>query len=279
MLQELLTQKIDDQIYLISQFRPVVAAYSTASIASLIFFILLTFALRSRTPIFFAQKHEAKNEAAPQSTADDGGLMFFAGLFSIWATYQYVVHGNAYVTTATNALMFLFFGQLYVITTGLQAVRHTRKFAIVTSIAKVLTAGFSLIITSVLLSNSASYQAQLPDELTQMDIGAFLKYLIKNIFQNNDWVMYIIQQGLGIASRFLILLISTAIIVYHVAVRFPAFCTGYPRLYRNLAGFNSGSSYTALFVFSLMSNDLLKGSFIRNINLFIELIGKAIFTA
>lgn len=200
-------------------------------------------------------------------------------LFAFWASYQYVVHGNEYIDAAISALLFLFFGQLYAIMTAFQAARKVGLVNVLGAVAKSLAAMFSLITAVVLLAYSETYWQRIPPEFKIMDFADFAKFTIHNFSANEDALMYTLEQGMGIVTRFVLILAVITVTTYHILIRFPDFCLRHPRLTRNLAGFNSGTSIFAAFVLSLMSNELMKGNFYNDVNVLINLLGKSWLTA
>lgn len=206
----------------------------------------------------------------------EGGAAVAIGLYVTW---QYVVHGDIWIGLAKYLLVLAFFGQVYSLITKLQAHHTVSGTQTAWGIAKTILGIASVTSVMVVLDKAQSYWSSIDASITSLNFFDFAKFYFHVFGKYTDWCLFAMQQGFGILTRILVIIVSLKVFAYHVSVRFPHFCQNHPKLVRHFAGADSMVTSIFVFVVSFMADDMMKGRLFADAQAFFGQLVKILFFA
>lgn len=249
--------------------------FKIATAVSAIFFGVLVWWTWNRPP----QEIEPPPRAPVISeNVETSAIQALVAAVVLYITWQYVVHGEIFLSSACALAIFSFFGALFSLLARFQMVGQVTMIQGIWGGAKILSAIMALAIALYLLLLSERHRQSIPESVRYLDFFPFCAFFIKGIFLDPDAFWYLVQQALGVTARYVVIISGLRITLKYIAVRFPPFCEEHPYIFRVVSRSDGALPTIFLLVLSFASNDLLKGELVLHMQGFGHALYRLFFT-
>lgn len=238
--------------------------------------VVLLYALTAKQRPDYPDKIPSVSRLAARA---EGGVEGIIGVgAALYATWQYTVHGEQWIEATKFLLIFAFFGQLYATATRWQAVRHLSVVTTAFGVLKTVLSIASISSVIAVLDKSAAYRRAFPDEIRMMNFPDFVHFFVASSFNGyGEWCEFVLQQGMGVLTRLAVVVVGLGAVAYHVSVRYSGFRSGYRWMFWRLARMDGLPSTVMVFVFSFLSDEMMKGKLFADLPIFMRYIGDKLF--